>query len=98
MSVCVGHRFYLNRVHRPANDKMAIGKASIMQKWMTLTMTFLHVVVGDVGTNCSRPAQIRLALLQPFRGDKGFEQTAAAATMAIADAHSQGLLNGTEVR
>jgi len=31
-------------------------------------------------------------------GELGFERTAAASTMAIDDAHSHGILNGTEVR
>lgn len=63
-----------------------------------VTMTFLCVIIIDVSAVCPRPDVLRLALLQPFNDDLGFEQTAAATTMAIADAQSQGILNGTEVR
>lgn len=66
---------------------------------MTLMLTCLCVIVGDVSSQCSRrPSVLNLALLQPFQGKLGFERTAAASTMAIDDAHSDGILNGTEVR
>lgn len=61
-------------------------------------LTFLYVTIGDVNSQCSRPSELRLALLQPFQGKLGFESTAAASTMAIADAQSHGILNGIKVR
>lgn len=49
-------------------------------------------------TVATNTTEIRLGLVQPFSGPLGFEQTAAATTMALADAQAAGYLEGFDVR
>lgn len=60
-------------------------------------IVFLCVLVSVSNGECPMPRKIFLALLQPLEGELGFEQTAAASTMAVRAAQNKGILNGTEV-
>ena len=66
--------------------------------WMTSAVTLVCVIFVAVQAECPQPEVLRVGLLQPFSEDLGFETTAAAATMAIEDAQSNGILNETEIR
>lgn len=57
--------------------------------WMLLATTCLCT-----GANVT----IKLGLIQPLNGSYGFQQTAAAITMAIADIRAKGLLNGVDIQ
>lgn len=58
----------------------------------------IALVKYDGFLEAARPPLIKMGLIQPMYGDLGFEQTAAAAVLAIQDAHARGLLTGTEVQ
>lgn len=64
---------------------------------MTAVGIVLCAWVSVLNAECPMPRKIYLALLQPLEGELGFEQTAAASTMAIKAAQNKGILNGTEV-
>ena len=48
--------------------------------------------------NYEPPSVINVGLLQPLKGELGFERTGSAATMAVRDAQQRGYLNQTDVR
>jgi len=62
-----------------------------------LLLLFLTSLLFMVVVRGERPSLIKLGLVQPFDGALGYEQTAAAAVLAINAAHSRGLLEGTRV-
>ena|SRR6218665_4157773 len=61
--------------------------------WSLLTLGMRGLLAVGV-----RPSQLKVGLVQPLEGEFGFEQTAAAATEAIDDAHLNGYLEGIDVR
>jgi len=66
--------------------------AAVSDVSATLEMTS----VGPAAS--SSEANLTLVLLTPFEGYLGFEQTAAASTRALQQAHEDGLLPGMTVR
>ena len=69
-----------------------------MRASVTLVV-LLQVTVGCVAqTIGQRPSQLKLALITPPTGKLGFERVSAAATMAIDEAHADGILTGIDVR
>ena len=58
-----------------------------------LYATFLSLLLLSIGTGSgSGRITLHLGLIQPFEGSYGFQQTASATTIAIADIHAKGLL------
>jgi hypothetical protein len=66
-----------------------VGHTSHKILWMLLVTTGLCA-----GANVT----VKLGLIQPLNGSYGFQQTASAISMAVADIRAKGLLNGVDIQ